>query len=78
MGSRRSHYGDDAARPGLPIGRSKAGRRPPSAKARDTVGGWPSPELERLSADTQADTGYDDVDRRLMDTFPASDAVARY
>jgi hypothetical protein len=21
---------------------------------------------------------YDDVDRRLMDTFPASDAVARY
>jgi hypothetical protein len=24
------------------------------------------------------DDGYDEIDRRLIDTFPASDAVARY
>ena len=29
-------------------------------------------------ADSQAPVVYDKVDRRLMDTFPASDAVAQY
>lgn len=27
---------------------------------------------------SEADTEYDDLDRRLMDTFPASDPIARY
>jgi hypothetical protein len=74
-----SRGGDDAARPGLSTPRrSTTGRRSRSSNAGDAVGGWPSSNLEWLSADSAADTGYDDVDRRLMDTFPASDAVARY
>jgi hypothetical protein len=77
--SRRSRGGDDATRPGLPTPRrSNASRRPPSSEADDAVEGWTPSDIEWLSADTEADTGYDDVDRRLMDTFPASDAVARY
>ncbi len=31
-----------------------------------------------IGARSHAPTPYDDVDRRLIDTFPASDAVARY
>jgi hypothetical protein len=74
-----SRGGDDAARSGLSTPRrSTAGRRSPSSKAGDTVESWLSSNLEWLSPDAEADTGYDDVDRRLMDTFPASDAVARY
>jgi hypothetical protein len=30
------------------------------------------------SNEARSSTRYDDVDMRLMDTFPASDAVARY
>jgi hypothetical protein len=33
---------------------------------------------EYLSVETLGDPEYDELDRRLMDTFPASDAVARY
>ena len=29
-------------------------------------------------ARTQSAAEYDEVDRRLMDTFPASDAIGRY
>ncbi len=54
---------------------------------RNDVARPPSEELSieehdgRVTADGPAagnDAEYDEVDRRLMDTFPASDAVARY
>jgi hypothetical protein len=40
------------------------------------VSGEPRQRLQRTWI--QSRLQYDDVDRRLMDTFPASDAVARY
>ena len=36
-----------------------------------------SQDCEAL-AGTHSATEYDEVDRRLMDTFPASDAIGRY
>lgn len=40
----------------------------------------PAPAKQRVPAEGPAQEAetYDRVDRRLMDTFPASDAVARY
>ena len=32
----------------------------------------------KTAAISDNDDGYDEIDRRLLDTFPASDAVARY
>jgi hypothetical protein len=40
------------------------------------VSGDPRESLQRRWIQTRLQ--YDEVDRRLMDTFPASDAVARY
>jgi hypothetical protein len=47
--------------------RASGRRQPPAAKSQ-----------EYLSVETLGDPHYDELDRRLMDTFPASDAVARY
>jgi len=38
----------------------------------------PADSPEALRAEEGASGFFDEVDRRLMDTFPASDAVARY
>jgi hypothetical protein len=40
------------------------------------VSGKPHESLQRRWIQSRPE--YDEVDRRLMDTFPASDAVARY
>jgi len=48
-----------------------AGCTPQTDRVRNT-----RPWLE--PADSHAPVVYDKVDRRLMDTFPASDAVAQY
>jgi len=38
----------------------------------------PPARIDADRAPARAGDDYDELDRRLMDTFPASDAVARY
>ena len=38
----------------------------------------PPARIDADRASARAGDDYDELDRRLMDTFPASDAVARY
>lgn len=44
----------------------------------DRVPAVPESGARRALALSRDDTGYDEIDRRLLHTFPASDAVARY
>jgi hypothetical protein len=44
----------------------------------DRLQGFVSANLQRQSREQDVLARYDEVDVRLMDTFPASDAVARY
>jgi hypothetical protein len=52
--------------------RRKQGRVVPKPRPK------PPPQAKVVNDLEEQGTQYDFVDRRLMDTFPASDAVARY
>lgn len=58
--------------PETPRGNEVRGRDRPPAENHLTARPWSKP------AEALAPILYDKVDYRLMDTFPASDAVARY
>jgi hypothetical protein len=68
--------------------RYRAAPRATAAESKQPARMWLRKSRERRSPDvssvdlvpvrTAAITAYDAVDLRLMDTFPASDAVARY
>ena len=62
------------SRPGRGVG---AGRNPPWEESPNAPGVLGSGAVEAIEPRGNWD-GYDEIDRRLLDTFPASDAVARY
>lgn len=61
-----------------------AGRNPPWEESPNAPGVLCTlqqpgqPDSENATAPRGNQDGYDEIDRRLLDTFPASDAVARY
>ena len=77
MGARHGLHGDRNPRwelsPNAPGVLVDAARRVPATGIRPA-----SAHALRSATEYSFTTEYDEVDRRLMDTFPASDAVGRY
>jgi hypothetical protein len=74
-----THFDDTGKRPGFANGdraRPRSSSQPTKTRAAEAR---EREARERQDRELEQDNGrYDSVDRRLMDTFPASDAVARY
>jgi hypothetical protein len=74
-----THFDDTGNRPGFANGDRARLRNPSQPTITRTAEAREREARERQDREPEQDNGrYDFVDRRLMDTFPASDAVARY